>query len=143
MENTHQHSADHATYMQADAMPIESCLTAGSIGMSRAIMEAVASGSVTTVVDVQRFIRCTLLAATSDFQVSWFPDPPPPPPPPPWLCQKTNKMFACFSHPTTQWQSLYVYIVISAALSAQPVGLAVIHGIVACQHYSCVICIGP
>ena len=56
--------------MQADAKPIESCLSEGSIGMSRAIMEAVASGSVTTVVDVQRFVKCTLLAATSDFQAS-------------------------------------------------------------------------
>ena len=62
-----------AAYMQADAKAIESCLTAGSIGMSRAIMEAVASGSVTTVVDVQRFVKCTLLAATSDFQVSCLP----------------------------------------------------------------------
>ena len=56
--------------MQADAKPIESCLSEGSIGMSRAIMEAVASGSVTTVVDVQRFVKCTLLAAMSDFQAS-------------------------------------------------------------------------
>jgi len=57
--------------VQADAKPIESCLSEGSIGMSRAIMEAIASGSVTTVVDVQRFVKCTLLAATSDFQASW------------------------------------------------------------------------
>ena len=28
---THQHSADHATYMQADAMVIESCLTIAHI----------------------------------------------------------------------------------------------------------------
>lgn len=49
---------------------VESCLSEGSIGMSRAIMEAIASGSVTTVVDVQRFVKCTLLAATSDFQAS-------------------------------------------------------------------------
>ncbi|DBA82952.1 TPA: hypothetical protein ACH3X1_006731 [Trebouxia sp. C0004] len=54
--------------MQADAKPIESCLSEGSIGMSRAIMEAVAAGSIATVVDVQRFVKCTLLAATSDFQ---------------------------------------------------------------------------
>ena len=54
--------------MQADAKPIESCLSDGSIGMSRAIMEAIASGSVATVVDVMRFVQCTLLAATEDFQ---------------------------------------------------------------------------
>ena len=36
--------------------------------MSRAIMEAIASGSVVTVVDVLRFVQCTLLAATEDFQ---------------------------------------------------------------------------
>lgn len=55
---------------QADAKPIESCLSEGSIGMSRAIIEAIASGSVITVVDVMRFVKCTLLAATSDFQAS-------------------------------------------------------------------------
>ena len=33
-------------------------------------MEAIASGSVVTVVDVMRFVQCTLLAATEDFQVS-------------------------------------------------------------------------
>ena len=62
---------DVAAVMQADVKAIESCLSEGSIGMSRAIMEAIASGSVTTVVDVQRFVKCTLLAATSDFQVSF------------------------------------------------------------------------
>ena len=34
--------------LQADAKPIESCLSDGSIGMSRAIMEGIASGSVLT-----------------------------------------------------------------------------------------------
>lgn len=38
--------------------------------MSRAIMEGIASGSVLTVVDVKRFVQCTLLAATEDFQAS-------------------------------------------------------------------------
>ena len=59
--------------MQADAKPIESCLSEGSIGMSRAIMEAIASGSVVTKNDVQMFVKCTLLAATSDFQVRVLP----------------------------------------------------------------------
>ena len=38
--------------MQADAKPIESCLSKGSIGMSGAIMEAVALCFVTTIVHV-------------------------------------------------------------------------------------------
>lgn len=38
--------------------------------MSRAIMEAIAAGSVVTVVDVKRFVECTLLAATEDFQAN-------------------------------------------------------------------------
>ena len=69
--------------LQADAKPIESCLSDGSIGMSRAIMEAIASGSVVTVVDVKRFVECTLLAATEDFQANLNPTPPSPFSPPP------------------------------------------------------------
>lgn len=63
--------------LQADAKPIESCLSDGSIGMSRAIMEGIASGSVLTVVDVKRFVQCTLLAATEDFQASISAEPTP------------------------------------------------------------------
>ena len=85
--------------LQADAKPIESCLSDGSIGMSRAIMEAIASGSVVTVVDVKRFVSCTLLAATEDFQAYFTPNLHPPPPPPPAVhsfgCALNNFKQAC------------------------------------------------
>ena len=59
--------------MQADATPIESCLKVDegeeSSAMSRAVMEAVSTGTIATGQDVMRFVKCTLLAATSDFQV--------------------------------------------------------------------------
>ena len=38
--------------------------------MKKAMMEVVAGGAVTTVDDVQRYVRATLLAATQDFQVA-------------------------------------------------------------------------
>lgn len=83
--------------LQADAKPIESCLSDGSIGMSRAIMEAIASGSVVTVVDVKRFVECTLLAATEDFQAS---SPPyiPPRSPSPLPMQSTLSLATVNSH---------------------------------------------
>lgn len=56
--------------MQADANPIQSCLSEENIGMSRAVMEAVATGTVVSALDVKRFVSCTLLAATSDWGVS-------------------------------------------------------------------------
>lgn len=37
--------------------------------MKRAMLEVVASGVVATPKDVNRYIQCTLLAATEDFQV--------------------------------------------------------------------------
>lgn len=54
---------------QAEANPIQSCLSEANIGMSRAVNEAVATGAVTTALDCKNFVSCTLLAATSDFQV--------------------------------------------------------------------------
>eukprot|EP00798_Chlamydomonas_sp_ICE-L_P002967 gene2967-12975_t len=57
-----------ATLMGAEAKPIESCLIEGKRGMKRAMLEVVASGAVCSPMDVQRYIQCTLLAATSDFQ---------------------------------------------------------------------------
>ena len=37
--------------------------------MKRAMLEVVATKAVTSAQDVQRYIKCTLLAATTDFQV--------------------------------------------------------------------------
>lgn len=54
--------------VQADANPIHSCLSEANIGMSRAVNEAVATGTITTALDCKNFVSCTLLAATSDFK---------------------------------------------------------------------------
>ena len=48
---------------------VGSCLVEGRRGMKRALLEVVASRAVATAQDVQRFIKCTLLAATSDYNV--------------------------------------------------------------------------
>lgn len=53
--------------MRAGPTPIESCLTEDRKGMKRAMLEVVASGAVTRPTDVERYIRCTLLAATNSF----------------------------------------------------------------------------
>ena len=47
-----------------------SCLHSSRRGMKRAMMEVVAGGAVTTPLDVNRYVRATLLAATQDFKVS-------------------------------------------------------------------------
>ena len=54
--------------MRAAPAPIESCLTDDKRGMKRAMLEVVASGAVAAPVDVERYIQCTLLAATSEYQ---------------------------------------------------------------------------
>lgn len=54
--------------MQSPAQPIISCLTEDKRGMKRAMLEVVASNTVMTPADVEKYIRCTLLAATTDFQ---------------------------------------------------------------------------
>lgn len=50
--------------LQAGCQPLESCLTEDSRGMTRALLEVVAAGIVQTPADVQRYVRCTLLATT-------------------------------------------------------------------------------
>ena len=55
--------------MRAAPAPIGSCLTDGKRGMKRAMLEVVASGAVTDGEDVKRYVSCTLLAATSDFDL--------------------------------------------------------------------------
>lgn len=54
--------------LQADAKPVSSCLVEDKRGMKRAMIEVVASGAVVSLQDVERYIRCTLLAATTDYQ---------------------------------------------------------------------------
>lgn len=54
--------------MTQGAQPIESCLVETKRGMKRAMLEVLASGAVTTTDDIGAYIRCTLLAATRDFQ---------------------------------------------------------------------------
>lgn len=56
------------TLMRAAPAPIESCLTEDKRGMKRAMLEVVASGAVAAPVDVERYIQCTLLAATSEYK---------------------------------------------------------------------------
>ncbi len=53
---------------------VSSCLSGDKRGMKRAVLEVVATKAVTSAQDVQRYIKCTLLAATTDFQVA---SPPP------------------------------------------------------------------
>ena len=58
-----------AALMHAESAPVESCLTQDKCGMKRAMLEVVASGAVTSPSDVNRYIKCTLLAATSEYEV--------------------------------------------------------------------------
>ncbi len=58
-----------AALMQAQSLPIASCLVEGKRGMKRAMLEVLASRAVATPEDINRYIRCTLLSATAaDFQ---------------------------------------------------------------------------
>jgi DNA polymerase theta len=58
-----------AALMHAEPAPVESCLTLEKCGMKRAMLEVVASGAVLSPSDVDRYIKCTLLAATSESEV--------------------------------------------------------------------------
>ena len=58
-----------AGLMHADPAPVESCLTQEKCGMKRAMLEVVASGAVISPSDVDRYIKCTLLAATANYEV--------------------------------------------------------------------------
>ena len=55
--------------MRSSPPAIESCLVEEKRGMQRAMLEAVASGAVATGSDVERYVRCTLLAAINDFDL--------------------------------------------------------------------------
>jgi hypothetical protein len=55
--------------MQAHPEPIMSCLADDRLGMKQAILEIVASKAVSSLDDVKRYTKCTLLAATHDIQV--------------------------------------------------------------------------
>lgn len=48
---------------------VSSCLTGAKRGMKRAMLEVVASRAVASAQDVKRYIKCTLLATTTDFEV--------------------------------------------------------------------------
>ena len=48
---------------------VSSCLMGAKRGMKRAMLEVVASRAVASAQDVKRFIQCTLLATTTDFEV--------------------------------------------------------------------------
>ncbi|PRW44411.1 helicase and polymerase-containing TEBICHI isoform X1 [Chlorella sorokiniana] len=50
------------------AAPVASCLVEDKKGMKRAMLEVVVSGAVVEPPDVERYIRCTLLAAMNDYQ---------------------------------------------------------------------------
>lgn len=56
--------------MQLDANEVSSCLSKDRKGMMRSMLEAVAGGDVTRISDIQRYIKCTLLAATNGAEVS-------------------------------------------------------------------------
>ncbi|KAG7674872.1 hypothetical protein KSW81_002382 [Nannochloris sp. 'desiccata'] len=58
-----------AALMHAESAPVESCLTQDKCGMKRAMLEVVASGAVISPSDVDRYIKCTLLASTSKYEV--------------------------------------------------------------------------
>jgi DNA polymerase theta len=47
---------------------VESCLVEGGRGMERAVLEVVASKAVASAQDMKRYVQCTLLAATQNFQ---------------------------------------------------------------------------
>ena len=49
--------------MNSPLPPLKSCLSLDMVGLTRIMNEAVASGIVETVQDIERFIRCTLLMA--------------------------------------------------------------------------------
>ncbi|KAF6260745.1 hypothetical protein COO60DRAFT_857019 [Scenedesmus sp. NREL 46B-D3] len=53
--------------MQADSTPVSSCLVESRRGMKRAMLEVVAAGVVATSQDVERYLKCSLLAATEDY----------------------------------------------------------------------------
>ncbi|KAL6747107.1 hypothetical protein V8C86DRAFT_3034055 [Haematococcus lacustris] len=61
-------AAKLASLITSDSAPINSCLVEGKRGMKRAMLEVVVSGAVSSAGDVSRYIQCTLLAATHDFQ---------------------------------------------------------------------------
>ena len=54
---------------QLDAKEVASCLSKDCRGMMRSMLEAVAGGEVTRIADIQRYIKCTLLAATNVTEV--------------------------------------------------------------------------
>lgn len=47
--------------MQDDLEPVRSCLGADQLGMTRAVLEAVASRAVASAADLKSFVCCTLL----------------------------------------------------------------------------------
>ena len=48
---------------------VSSCLTGAKRGMKRAVLEVIATKAIVYAADVKRYIKCTLLAATTDFEV--------------------------------------------------------------------------
>ncbi|KAF5825681.1 P-loop containing nucleoside triphosphate hydrolase protein, partial [Dunaliella salina] len=66
-----QYSASSLAKLIRDApAPITTCLAEGKRGMSRAMLEAIATGSVSQVGDVKKFIMSTLLCATDGFEAA-------------------------------------------------------------------------
>ena len=51
---------------------VSSCLTGAKRGMKRAVLEVIATKTVVYAADVKRYIKCTLLAATTDFEVHFL-----------------------------------------------------------------------
>ena len=49
---------------------VSSCLTGAKRGMKRAVLEVIATKAVVYAADVKCYIMCTLLAATTDFEVT-------------------------------------------------------------------------
>ena len=54
--------------MKQDCKALQSCLADDKNGMMRALLEVVAGGVVQSTLDVQRYVRCTLLNATQPFE---------------------------------------------------------------------------
>ena len=50
---------------QAPPEPVQSCLSAERLGMERAMLEAVVANEVGRLEDIDRYLKCTLLSATT------------------------------------------------------------------------------
>lgn len=57
-----------SSLLNEECQPLLSCLAEDKNGMTRAILEVVAGGIVQSAIDVERYVKCTLLNSTQSFQ---------------------------------------------------------------------------